>query len=245
MFEQLYAVVDPVGILPDDPNHGCFGLGLIQAVQILTQVRNDDLVLARVLPEDVPDYHHGLLYHVANLGLDQVKQRVHTPFGGPAQLDGALANRSHRPSDALDVHLGGVLTELRQNLVDVPFRRELHHHRNLFELHVQRIVVFADEHADLLLQDLRLLLHDQIDVSHHDVLDLGFGREQGDQGRCHLFAQCADKLGAGDPVHEFHHDLNGRQNHCAVGMRQSNHHAALENRFCDPRVRRIVHGDGI
>jgi len=45
--EQLVGVVDPLGVLADDPDHRRARLGFVQSVEVLAQVRNDALVSAR------------------------------------------------------------------------------------------------------------------------------------------------------------------------------------------------------
>mmetsp|Transcript_93534 Transcript_93534/g.261644 ORF Transcript_93534/g.261644 Transcript_93534/m.261644 type:complete len:489 (+) Transcript_93534:1040-2506(+) len=243
--QQLDAVVNPVGVLTDDPDHGGLGLGLVQVLQVLAEVGDDRLVLPRISPENVPDDDQGLLHDVAHLRADQLQQGVDATLRGAAELDGALADRADRPSDALDVDLGGVLAELGQDLVHRLFRGELDHHGDLLQLHVQGVVVLAHEHADLPLQDLRLLLHDQIDVPHHDILDLRLRREERHERRRHLLAQRPDELGARDPVHELHHHLDCGEHHGAVRMREPDHHSSLEDRLRDARGRRVEHRDGV
>ena len=46
-----------------------------------------------------------------------------------------------------------------------------------------------------MLQDRRPLLHDQVDVPQGDVLDLGLGVQEGDEGRGELPVHRADDLG--------------------------------------------------
>ena len=81
------------------------------------------------------------------------------------------------------------------------------HDCNLFKLHVERVVVFTDEHANICVQDVGLLLCDEVDVAHHylgrriilgleieeivprGVLNLRLCREHCDQWCCHSLAQ--------------------------------------------------------
>lgn len=42
--QQLVGVVDPLGILANNPDHGSAGVGLIQRVQILTQCGDDAFI---------------------------------------------------------------------------------------------------------------------------------------------------------------------------------------------------------
>lgn len=42
--QQLVSVVDPLGILANNPDHGSTGVRLIQRVQILTQCGDDALI---------------------------------------------------------------------------------------------------------------------------------------------------------------------------------------------------------
>ena len=50
--QEFVGVVDPLGVLPDDPDHARHGLGLVQGVEILAERGDDRLVLVGVLPED-------------------------------------------------------------------------------------------------------------------------------------------------------------------------------------------------
>lgn len=43
-WQQQRGSAAPFGILTHDPNHGRFGIGLIQTVQILAEIRDNDLV---------------------------------------------------------------------------------------------------------------------------------------------------------------------------------------------------------
>lgn len=49
--EQLVGVVDPLGVLADDPDHARPRFRLVQRVQILAKSADDALVLVRVLSE--------------------------------------------------------------------------------------------------------------------------------------------------------------------------------------------------
>jgi len=52
-------------------------------------------VLVRVLAEDVPDDHDGLLDHVVDLGLDQVQQGADAALSGLLERNGAEASCHH------------------------------------------------------------------------------------------------------------------------------------------------------
>ena len=55
---------------------GCVYLGfrLIKILQIFTQGCNDRLIAIRILSKDVLDDDDGLLHHVIDLGLHQIKE---------------------------------------------------------------------------------------------------------------------------------------------------------------------------
>lgn len=42
--QQLVSVVDPLGVLANNPDHGSTSIGLIQRVKILTQCGNDAFI---------------------------------------------------------------------------------------------------------------------------------------------------------------------------------------------------------
>ena len=90
--DELGGVVDALGVLSDDPDHGCPRLGLVQRFEVVAergdgalvpvggittisliqrhtvQFANDSRELSPVgiLPEDVFEYDGGLLHHVAH-----------------------------------------------------------------------------------------------------------------------------------------------------------------------------------
>ena len=243
--QQLVGVVDTVGVLADDPDHGGLGLGLVQRIQVLAQRADDGLVLVRVAAEDVADHDHGLLHHVVGLLLDQRQQRLHTALGHLLQTDGETADGAHGLANDLHIDLLRVALELGQHLLDVALRGELHHDVHLLLLHVDRVVVLAEEHADLRLQHVGTLLHDQVDVAQRHVLDLGvLVRQQRHQWRTHLAHQRADAVLAADVLHVHHHHLNGAQHHGRVAVLQTRLDT-LDNGLRLTLVARLVAGQTI
>ena len=59
-----------------------------------------------------------------------------------------------------------------ENLVDVSIRGKLDHDFQLFHLDINRVVIFTEEHFDLMLQNTWAPLNDQVDISQGHVLDL-------------------------------------------------------------------------
>mmetsp|Transcript_12023 Transcript_12023/g.35567 ORF Transcript_12023/g.35567 Transcript_12023/m.35567 type:complete len:610 (-) Transcript_12023:1065-2894(-) len=139
--EQLVRVVDPLRVLADDPDHRPLRLGLVERVEVLAERADDGLVPVGELAEDVLDDDDRLLHHVVDLRLDELEQHVDAALGGALELDRAPPDGAHGPAHELDVHLGGVLLELHEHLVDVPLRGELDHDLELLHLDVDRVVV--------------------------------------------------------------------------------------------------------
>ena len=127
-------------------------------------------------------------------------------------------------ADEVDVDLCGVLLQFQEHLVDVPLRYELDDNLKLLHLDVDWIVVLAEEDLDLVLQDGRALLHDEVDVAQGHVLNLRLGVEERDEGRGQLARQ-PDALGVGPSPpgtpHDFHvgqDHLDGAHDHGRVGV---------------------------
>lgn len=143
--EQLVGVVDPLGVLADDPDHGGARFGFVQRVEVFAQRAYDALVLVRVLPEDVLDDDDRFLDDVVHLGLDQVEQGRDAALGGRLDFDRAAADRADGLSDEVDIDFGCVLLQLAQHLGDVGLRGEPDHDVELLELHVDRVVVLDEK----------------------------------------------------------------------------------------------------
>ena len=97
--QQSVRVVNHLRLLPDEPDHTCPGFKFVQGVQIF--------LFVRTLPGEVLDDNHGLLDHVIDLGLDEVKEGGGAAFYGLVYLHVTVAstNGSHRLSAKLHVNL--------------------------------------------------------------------------------------------------------------------------------------------
>lgn len=85
--QQLVCVVDPLGVLANDPDHGGAGVGLVQRVEVLAQGGDDALV---------PAGHRGLgvssvLVHVSSYLKAAVKEPGRWGFFFHSVLVGVLA----------------------------------------------------------------------------------------------------------------------------------------------------------
>ena len=227
--QQLVGVLDAVGVLADDPHHARLRLRLVQRVQGVAQNADDGLVPVGVLAEDVLDDHHRLLHHVVDLGLDELQQHLDAPLRGTLQLDGTAADSAHTLAHEVHVHFRRVLLQLLQQLVDVALRCQAHQDLQLLHLHVDGVVVLAEEHLDLVHQQVGALLHNQVDVAQGHILDLAlWALGQRHQRRGQLPAEAADCLLVGDDLQVAHHDLHRRQHHRRVGVLQTRQHT-LDN----------------
>lgn len=73
------------------------------------------------------------------------------------------------------------LSKLGQNHRDVLFRSQHEHQFQLGHLDVDRVIVVAEEHTDVITQNFRSLLLDQDSISQGEVLDFWWFGEQGDE----------------------------------------------------------------
>ena len=241
LLEDLVRVVDTLCVLPDDPHHRRPRLRLVQRVEILAQRRNNALVPVRVPPEDVLDHDDGLLDDVAHARLDQLDQHVDAPLRCRLDPDRTPPNRPHRSTHEVDVHLGRVLFQLEEHLVDRLLPRQLHHNLQLLDLHVDRVVVLAEEHPDLVFEHLGHLLDHQIDAAKGHVLDLRLCTQQGHQRRRQLLRhrhRHRDVLNQRDILEDH---LDGREHHRRVGVLQPGNDP-LDNRLCLLPRSRLVPG---
>jgi hypothetical protein len=210
ILQQLIRVLDPIRILPHDPNHRRLRIRRIKRVQVLTQRSNDPLVLVRVAPEDVLDDDDRFLDDVGHFGFHQREEDRDAQVGGGGDFDGEAADGAYGLADEFDVDFGGVpaggvvnqfhpfilvpeggqeekgkdnaLFQLRQHLLDVLLRRQPINDLQLCEFDVNRVIVLAEEHLDFVLQYGRSTLDDEVDVAEGDVLDFVAGGEEGDCG---------------------------------------------------------------
>ena len=175
--QYVRRVADLLRVLADDPDERGARVGFVQLVDALAERRYDALV-ARVLPEDVLDHHDGLLHHVVHLAADEVQQRVDALLRRRLDLDGHLPDGAHRAAHKVHVHLHGVLLELGEQLLVVALAGDADHDLDLGELEVGRVVVLAEEDADLFAEDVGLALQEEVDVTEGHVLDFGGGGDE-------------------------------------------------------------------
>eukprot|EP00968_Pinguiococcus_pyrenoidosus_P010320 scaffold805_cov251-Pinguiococcus_pyrenoidosus.AAC.5 len=209
---ELIGVVDALGVLADDPDHGGLGLGLVERLEVLAEGGDDLLVAVRVAAEDVLDHDDRLLHDVVDARLDELEKHGDAALRGALELDGAAADGAHGAAHEVHVDLRGVLLELEQHLVDVRLADQADHDLQLLQLDVDGVVVLAEEDLDLVLQDLRALLHDEVDVAQGDVLHFRLAVDERHERRRQLAAQQADGLVVGHRVHVRQDHLDRRHN---------------------------------
>mmetsp|Transcript_10469 Transcript_10469/g.36831 ORF Transcript_10469/g.36831 Transcript_10469/m.36831 type:complete len:710 (+) Transcript_10469:291-2420(+) len=242
--QDLINLVDALGILSQDPNHRGLGLRLVQFLQVVAERFEHLLVPRRVLAEDVLDDDTGLLHDVVHLRLDQLQQHGDGPLASALELHGDAADGAHGLPHEVYIDARGVLLEFQQDLFEVLFRDEHHHDVHLLQLDVHRVVVLAEEHLDVRGEDAGALLDDEANVPQDDILDLRLAREQGDQRRVQLLGQGAERLCVVDVLHAREDDLDGRQHHRGVGVRQPRGDA-LGDGLRIARARGHVDGEGV
>jgi hypothetical protein len=169
--QNITRVADFLSILTHNPYQCSSSVRLIKLVNALAQSR-DDAFVARVLSEDILDDDDSLLNDIVDLGVYQVQQRVHTLLASALDLDSNLANGLDSTADKVHVHLKSVFLQLGQELVNVAVVGYPHHNFQLLEFDICRIVILAEEHTEFLVEDIRLLLQQKINVSQSHILHL-------------------------------------------------------------------------
>mmetsp|Transcript_10368 Transcript_10368/g.32381 ORF Transcript_10368/g.32381 Transcript_10368/m.32381 type:complete len:728 (+) Transcript_10368:216-2399(+) len=218
--KQLVDLVNALGVLAQDPDHGRLRLRLVQLLQAVAKCRENSLVPHRILAEDVLDHDCCLLHDVIHLRLEELQQHLDGPLARPLKLDRDAPDRANSLPDEIDVDTRGVLLELQQDLLEVLLGDEHDHDVYLLQLDVHWIVVLAEEHLDITRQDPRTLLHDQADVSQGDILHLGLARQQRHERRIHLLRQHPERLRGIDVLHALQDHLDGGQHHGRVRVRE-------------------------
>ncbi|KAG9680058.1 hypothetical protein KCU87_g221, partial [Aureobasidium melanogenum] len=99
VIQKNIAVVNSVGVLSNNPDHGSLRF--------------------RVFAEDVTNHHRRLLNDVRDLCCNEFQQCVNAKSCRRFNLDGQLSNSANRFSDKVDVNFGCVLSQFVQNLFDV------------------------------------------------------------------------------------------------------------------------------
>ena len=133
----------------------------------------DDALVAWVTPEDILDHHDHLLHHIANLGVDQLEKHVDRLLSTLLNLDRHLTDRADRLLHKVHVNLHRIFLELVKQLVCVAVVCYSDHDLQFCEFEIRRVVVLAEEHSQLLVQDTGLLLQEKVDVLEGDVLHFG------------------------------------------------------------------------
>ena len=102
---EFVGVIDAVRELPDDPDHRRLCLGLVEDVEVLTELWNDELVSARISPEDVLYNDSGFLHDVGHLRLDQGDKGTNTCISCCLDLDCDAPDRAYGFAHKVDVYL--------------------------------------------------------------------------------------------------------------------------------------------
>mmetsp|Transcript_34025 Transcript_34025/g.78514 ORF Transcript_34025/g.78514 Transcript_34025/m.78514 type:complete len:352 (+) Transcript_34025:1119-2174(+) len=218
--QKFVGVVDAFGIFADDPDHGRLGLGFVQSLQIFAEGGDDALVAVGIPAEDVFDDDDGFLHHVIDLGLYEFQEYADAAFGRSLQFDGTPSDGAHALAHEIHVHFGGIFLEFQKHLIDVAFADQLDDNFQFFHFDINGIVVLAEKNFDLVLQNMRPFLHDQIDIPQRHVLNLRLRIQQGDQRRSQLPRQIANGVLIGDQLHIRQNDLDGGHDHGRVGVLQ-------------------------
>lgn len=103
ILQQLITILNPIRILPNNPNHRRFRLRLIQIIQILAQDPDNALILVGVAPEDVLDDDDGFLDDVGDFRLHEGDEDGDAEVGGGVDFDGETADGADGFAHEIDV----------------------------------------------------------------------------------------------------------------------------------------------
>jgi len=153
--------------------------------------------------------HHRLLNDIANPGIDQVHEHVDATFRRRLNLDRTLSDRLDASPHELNIDFRGVPSSSRQSLslhtievrkyillqftqqrIDVALPGKTDHDIQLLNLDIGRVIILTKEHTHLILEDVRALLQQKVNVSQGDPLDFWCRGDEGDEWGRHL----ADEL---------------------------------------------------
>ena len=98
----------------------------------------------------------------------------------PSYLDGASTDGANGLADKVNIDFRGVLLQLGKNLLNVGLADKTDHDIQLLKLDIDGVIVLDEEDLDVVGQDLRALLDNQVDIAEGNVLDLGLRRKQRD-----------------------------------------------------------------
>mmetsp|Transcript_26828 Transcript_26828/g.56647 ORF Transcript_26828/g.56647 Transcript_26828/m.56647 type:complete len:480 (+) Transcript_26828:733-2172(+) len=203
--KEFVGVINAFSVFTNDPNHGGLGLGFVEGVKVVAEGGNDGLVSVGITTEDVLDDNDTLLDDIVDLGLDKFQEDADATLGRALELHGASSNGRHGLAHKVNIDLSGILLQFQQYLIDIAFRDQLDDDLQLLHFYIDGIVILAKEDLNLVLQNGRTLLHDQVNVAQCHVLDLRFGVEQRHEWRGQLPRQCSQTLSVGGiPPHHAH-----------------------------------------
>jgi hypothetical protein len=121
------------------------------------------------------------LHDIIDLRVDEIQQDIDAPFRSALNLDCYLANRSYGPTHKVHINVQSVLLEFHKQLVDISLVADANHNVELLNFDVWWIIILAEENSQLLVEDIRLLLEEEVNVSERNVLDF---RSGGNEGNC-------------------------------------------------------------
>lgn len=175
--QDITRIADLLGILSNNPDECRSSIRLIQLIDALTQ-SGDYTLVSRVLSEYVLDDHDRFLNDIVHLCVDQIQQCVDAPLACALNLDSNLADGLDGTPDKVHIDFKGVLLQFSQKLVHVAVVGNPYHDLELLELDIWRVVVFTEENTKFLLENVRLLLQQEVDVSQCHILHFGSRRNQ-------------------------------------------------------------------
>lgn len=74
VIHEFVGIIDPIGELTNDPNHGRLGFRFIEDVQVFAKGGNNPLVLTRISTENILGDDDRLLNHIRDFRLDELQE---------------------------------------------------------------------------------------------------------------------------------------------------------------------------
>ena len=108
VIHELIGVVNPIGELTNNPNHGRLGFRFIEKVEVFAKCGDNSLVLSRVSTENIFGDNNRLLNHVRDFRLDELQERLYTAIGGWFDFNGKTADGSNRFSHEIHIDFGSI-----------------------------------------------------------------------------------------------------------------------------------------
>jgi hypothetical protein len=169
-------------------------------------------------------YDNSFLHNIADSCANELQQDIDTSFSTSLDFDGCLTDGLDTLPHKVYIDLGCIsvlpvsmgfknikwwhsLFQLAQQRVYILLGSKPDHDIQLLDLDIQRVIIFTEEDAHLVREEICSFLEKEVNVSESDPLDFGWGGEEGDEGRSHFADELFDEVFALDAAHVDHYYL--------------------------------------